>query len=63
MKCKVCGKHLKIKKTLRYTVTKKPVGLNCLTQGTTIYECFDCDKCGCQNIVNIREENDNEVSD
>ena len=56
MKCKVCGKRLNAKKELKYTVIKKPIGFNVLTERNQIYECFDCTKCGCQNIVNIREE-------
>ena len=56
MKCKVCGKRLRLKSLYRYEVRKYPVGLNCLTEGVTTYEAFDCAECGCQNIVNIREE-------
>ena len=55
-KCKVCGKRLRLLKENKYEIVQKPVGMNVLTQGTKIYEAFDCKKCGCQNIVNIREE-------
>ena len=27
-----------------------------LTKPSKIFEAFDCPRCGCQNIVNIREE-------
>ena len=56
MKCKICGKRFNPKKELKYTVVKKPVGVGVLTESTKIYECFDCPKCGCQNMVNIRKE-------
>ena len=57
MKCKVCGKRFKLQADKRYDVIKKPCGVAELLsgKGTTFYECFDCSKCGCQNIVNIRE--------
>ena len=55
MKCKVCGKRMRLKAQDRYEVVVKPVGLNCLTTGTKVYEAFDCGNCGCQNIVNVRE--------
>jgi DNA-directed RNA polymerase subunit RPC12/RpoP len=61
MKCKVCGKRMKLLAKDRYDVYVRPVGLNCLTQGVTHYEAFDCPRCGCQNIVNVREEQENEV--
>ena len=57
-KCKVCGKRFKLKNEKRYIYEKVPVGLNRLTEGSTFYECFDCPKCGCQQIVNIREGNE-----
>ena len=57
MICKVCKKYFNAKKENRYVVTKTPVGLNILVEGSKVYECFDCPKCGCQNIVNVREEN------
>lgn len=60
MKCKVCGKRFKLLKENRYEVVKIPVGLNCLTEGSVTYEAFDCPRCGCQNIVNIKEGHLNE---
>lgn len=56
-KCKVCGVRLIMHKDLRYEIVKYPVGLNVLTESPKIYECFDCQHCGCQNIVNVREGN------
>lgn len=57
-RCKVCGKILKLKKEYKYLINDTPVGLNCLVEKSKIYECFDCPKCGCQNIVNVREGNE-----
>ena len=54
-KCKVCGSYMRLCSKNRYEITKEPVGLSCLVAGPVIYEAFDCPKCGCQNIVNIRE--------
>ena len=56
MKCKVCGKELKLKKDKRYMVRKTRIGL--FTTEITCYECVDCEECGCQNVLNIREEDD-----
>ena len=60
MKCKVCGKRFKAIKENRYEVVKHPEGLQVLTQSSTTYEAFDCPKCGCQNIVGVREVVKNE---
>ena len=56
MKCKVCGKRMRLNAKDRYDVVVYPVGVNCLVEGAKHYEAFDCPKCGCQNIVNVREE-------
>lgn len=56
MKCKVCGKRFKLISSNRYEVVKTPVGFNCLIEGSVTYEAFDCPKCGCQNIVNVKED-------
>ncbi|WP_176755047.1 hypothetical protein [Eubacterium ruminantium] len=37
-------------------MVRRPVGLNCLTQGTVYYNAFDCPHCGCQNIVGVLEK-------
>ena len=55
IKCKVCGKCFVLKRENKYLITKNPVGFNVLTTGDTVYECYDCPKCGCQIIANIRE--------
>lgn len=55
MRCKVCGKKLKMKKEFRYEIVQSPVGLVSLIEGKKVFEAFDCAECGCQNIVNIRE--------
>ena len=54
-KCTVCGKPLNMNKSKRYEIRKTPQGLTALTESPRVYEAFDCDHCGCQNIVNIRE--------
>ena len=54
-RCKVCGKRLDLDKVKRYEITREPFGLQCLTEIPKTFEAFDCEKCGCQNIVNIRE--------
>ena len=54
-KCKICGKLFRLKASRRYEVISYPVGLACLTQKAQTFECFDCPRCGCQNMVNIRE--------
>ena len=55
-KCNTCGKRFRLLAKNRYEVVKSPVGFNCLTQGTTYYNAFDCPHCGCQNIVGVFEK-------
>lgn len=57
-KCKVCGKKLTLCSDLRYEVTR----FSYLSEEPTIYEAFDCPKCGCQNIVGIRETKNEPIS-
>ena len=57
MKCKVCGKELEFKKDKMYKVRKTKI-INIFSSETICYECVDCEECGCQNILNIREEDD-----
>lgn len=59
-KCRVCGKRFELEKSNRYEVVKNPEGLQVLTQSSTTFEAFDCPKCGCQNIVGVREVVKNE---
>ena len=55
MKCKICGKRIKLKKENRYEIVSNLTGLKMLYESPKTYECFDCTHCGCQHIVNIRE--------
>ena len=55
MKCKVCGKRFKAISENKYIAIEKIGALEGLTKSPKVFECFDCIKCGCQNIVNIRE--------
>ena len=60
MKCKICGERLRLDKEYRYEVVKVPTALGVLGgQHTTVFEAFDCPKCGCQNIVNVKEVSTN----
>ena len=60
MKCKVCGEKLRLDKERRYEVVKIPTGLGIFSgERTTVFEAFDCPKCGCQNIVNVKEVSTN----
>ena len=61
-RCKVCGKRLRLKALYRYEITKYPAGLAFITEQPITYECFDCQNCGCQNIVGIREVKNEPVS-
>lgn len=56
MKCKICGKRFKLIKENRYLATEKTGALAVLAKPSKIFEAFDCPRCGCQNIVNIRDE-------
>ena len=56
MKCKICGKRFKLIKENRYLAKEKIGSLECLKKASKTFEAFDCPHCGCQNIVNIREE-------
>ena len=59
MKCKVCGKHMNLNKKNKYEIVKDRYEILEPTKGFVsqiIYEAFDCPRCGCQNIVNVRED-------
>ncbi len=56
MKCKRCNKRFKLKKEDRYEVNKDSGIAGVFSQINQVYECFDCPRCGCQNIVGIREK-------
>lgn len=54
--CKVCGKQFDLVKENKYIVREKDKGLNSAFNGTKKFECFDCPHCGCQNVLNVRED-------
>lgn len=54
MICKICKRHFKLRKEDKYLVQKSK-GLSDLMFALTTFEAFDCPKCGCQYLVNIRE--------
>lgn len=56
MKYKICGKRFKLIKENRYLATENTGVLAAMAKLPKIFEAFDCPRCGCQNIVNIREE-------
>lgn len=61
MICKVCKRFFRLKAEKKYLVTKNPTLAEALTgESGKVMECFDCPKCGCQNIVNIREGGEND---
>ena len=54
MKCKVCGKKfIPNAKDMYFVVEDQPV-LQTLVNVPKTYECFDCPRCGCQNLAGIR---------
>lgn len=56
IRCKACGRFFRLKKRDKYVVKNYNSVFDAVMSTETVYECFDCPKCGCQNIVNIREE-------
>ncbi len=62
-KCKICGKRMKLKAADRYEVKIRKEKLMLvmtippLRTEDAIAECFDCPRCGCQNLMQIREVN------
>lgn len=65
MKCKVCGKRFKLRAEDKYDV-RKSASFGDVLSGkatSTVYECFDCSHCGCQNIVNVREKEISKVKE
>ena len=57
-KCKVCGRLFRLKKENRYLIEKRAENILVAALSTAItYECFDCPRCGCQNVCNVREVN------
>lgn len=52
MKCKVCGTDVNLKKDNHYVAKE----INILTGKESLWDCFDCPKCGCQVIASKRLE-------
>lgn len=59
--CKICGENFELLKGNKYLVEFKKIEGIIVTMKN--YECFDCPKCGCQNILNIREGKELKGSD
>lgn len=57
IKCKVCGKRFVPKAQDRYLCEENVPVLVRLTKAPMVFECFDCPRCGCQCVANIREVN------
>lgn len=53
--CNVCGHKYELKAENRYTACQNK-GLSEMFVPAVLYDAFDCPKCGCQNIVGVREE-------
>lgn len=55
-KCRVCGKLFALKKESKYEINAGGAlnAFHSLLSTQTVLECFDCPKCGCQNVVNER---------
>lgn len=47
--CNICGEEIQLDASKRYIASH----YNFL-KGTEKYECIDCTKCGCQNVLQIR---------
>jgi len=60
MKCKVCGEKLRLDKECRYEVVQTPTVFGVFAGDyKKVFEAFDCPRCGCQNIVNVKEVSTN----
>lgn len=55
MICKVCKRRFVANKNDKYLVQKDRSIFDAIMTAPVTYEAFDCPKCGCQNIVNVRE--------
>ena len=55
MICKVCKRRFTASKDNKYLAQKSRSITDAITPAPVTYEAFDCPKCGCQNIVNVRE--------
>ena len=55
MICKVCKRRFVANKNDKYLVQRARSIVDAITTAPVTYEAFDCPKCGCRNIVNVRE--------
>lgn len=56
MRCKICGKRIKWDKSKLYRVKITPSTLQMVAGArSTIYDAIDCERCGIQNIISVRE--------
>ena len=58
MRCKICGKRIKWDKSKLYMVKIVPSTIQIIAGGrTAVYDAMDCERCGAQNLINVRETN------
>ena len=55
MICKVCKRRFVANKNDKYLAQRVRSITDAIMTAPVTYEAFDCPRCGCQNIVNIRE--------
>lgn len=56
MRCKICRKRIKWDKSKLYRVKITPSTLQMVAGArSTIYDAIDCERCGIQNIISVRE--------
>ena len=55
MICKVCKRRFVANKNDKYLAQGVRSITDAIMTAPVTYEAFDCPKCGCQNIVNVRE--------
>ena len=53
IKCKVCGAKFPVNPSIRYLAKDRKGFADCIAT-PKVYDCFDCIYCGCQNAVNER---------
>lgn len=58
MRCKICGKKIKWDKSKLYMVRIVPSTIQVIAGGSTkVFDAMDCERCGAQNLINVRETN------
>ena len=60
MICKVCKRRFVANKNDKYLAQRARSTVDAIMMAPVTYEAFDCPKCGCQNIVNVRESEYND---